>query len=122
MKKQICCWLLLALLATSSVAAVQPYQTGKIISVDEKVRTEILYYIVNTPITRDHPYYEVAVQAGNTQYLAEYTPRREKDDLPGDITIDSEIQFRVEDHHMYIKREAGNDLDLIVVKHKTPKH
>jgi hypothetical protein len=121
MKKQIWHCLLLVLLATFSVAAVQPYQTGKITSVDEKVRSEVLYYIVNTPITRDHPYYEVTVQAGNTQYLAEYTPRREKDGLPGEIKIDSEIQFSVEDHHMYVKREAGNDLDLIVVKRKTPK-
>jgi hypothetical protein len=121
MKKQIRHCLIFALLATFSLAAVQPYQAGKITSVDEKVRSEVLYYIVNTPITRDHPYYEVTVQAGDTQYLAEYTPRREKDGLPGDIKIDSEIQFSVEDHHMYIKREAGNDLDLIVVKHKTPK-
>jgi hypothetical protein len=122
MKKHIWHCLLLVLATTFSLAAEQPYQSGKITSVEEKVHSEVLYYIVNTPITRDEPYYEVTVQAGNTQYLTEYTPRRAKDGLPGEIKLDSGIQFSVEDHHMYIKREAGNDLDLIVVTRKTPKH
>jgi hypothetical protein len=48
---------LLALLLQPLYAANKPYQTGRIIAVQRKSREHILYYVVNTPVTKDDPYY-----------------------------------------------------------------
>ncbi len=61
--------LLLAVgLAAVAQAVEKPYQTGKIVDVQRKVETRVLYYLVNTPVTQDDPYYEVSVRLGTTVY------------------------------------------------------
>lgn len=113
---------LLCLVLTYPLFAVQkPYETGKVIDVQQKATTRVLYYIVNTPVTQDDPYYEVSVQLKDTIYVGQYTPRHASDGLPDDLQADAGVQVRVEKHHMYIKRPGGIDLDLILLKHNVAK-
>src|SRR4051794_37556520 len=58
------------------------FQPGKILKLERKTRSRVLYYMVNTPITLEDPYYDVSVQLKQTIYMAEYEPRHSQDALP----------------------------------------
>ncbi len=98
-------------------AAEKQYGTGRIVSVEKKARERVLYYLVNTPVTQDDPYYELSLQQSNWLYLAEYTPRHAADSLPDDWKPGTEVQMKVTDkHHAWVKLPGGSELQLIVVK------
>jgi len=112
------CLLILAAMAMPQAGAIQKqYQPGKIISVQQKARTRVLYYLVNTPVTQDDPYYEVTVQLQGTLYVGEYTPRHAADALPEDWAAGTDVQARAEKRHLYVKGVSGQEIDFIVVKH-----
>jgi hypothetical protein len=108
----LCCFLALPALA----AIENQYQKGKVVDVQQKVNTRVLYYQVNTPITQDDPYYEVSVQVGDTTYVGQYTPRHAKDTLPEDVVVSADVQVRLEKRHMFLKRSSGDELDLPIIK------
>jgi hypothetical protein len=112
-------WLITAVLAVvlpSLYAVEKQYQTGKIVDIRQKSHTRILYYLVNTPVTQDDPYYEVSVQFKDMIYVGEYTPRHSSDTLPEQWKVGSELQARLDKHHMLVKRPGGLDLDLLIIK------
>ena len=75
--------LLMLLLSLPALqAAEKQYGPGRIVSLEKKAHERVLYYLVNTPVTQDDPYYEISLQQGTWLYLAEYTPRHAADSLP----------------------------------------
>ena len=103
-------------LVSMAFAVQGAYQDGTIVDVQKKANTRVLYYIVNTPVTKDDPYYEVQVKVKDTLYTAQYTPRHEDDSLMNDYKPDTAVQARIDKRHLFLKREGGNDLDLIIMK------
>jgi hypothetical protein len=104
--------------ATASIAAAaqkKNYETGKIIEVQKKAETRVLYYLVNTPVTADDPYYEVSIQVKDTVYVADFTPRHSAD--APDWHAGDSLQVSVEKRHLKVKSPEGDDLDLDIVKH-----
>jgi len=119
MKQVVASAALLALLIStgSLFAAEKLYEKGQIAEVEKKAHTGVLYYLVNTPVTQDDPYYEVSVQLKGALYLTEYTPRHAADSLPEDWKPGTEIQAKlIGKHHMSVKGPGGQELQLIVVK------
>jgi hypothetical protein len=118
MRRTLCCVGILALVAplTALHAVENQYQSGKIVSVEKKVHTRVLYYIVDTPITRDDPYYQIAIRFGDQVCVGEYTPRHAADVPPQAWVPGSEVQVRLEKHHMLVKGGGGPDRDLVIVK------
>jgi hypothetical protein len=113
-------WYVLVLALTAiplTMAVRKPYQDGKIVSIEEKAHTHVLYYLVNTPVTQDDPYYDVTVKLPGGTYVGEYNPRHSDDTLPDDWSIDMQVQARIEKRHLFVKRPNGIEVDLIVVKH-----
>src|SRR5439155_8121118 len=109
---------LLILLTLPALFAVEKqYEAGKILDVQQKARTRTLYYLVNTPVTRDEPYYELTVQVKDIVYVAEYTPRHSADTLPDDWRTGTEIQLKADKRHLLVKRPGEAQADLVVVKH-----
>lgn len=110
---------LVLLLFVSTIPALhgveKPFSTGRIISIEPKMHTKVLYYLVNTPVTQDDPYYEVSIQLKDMVYVAEYEPRHAADGLPDDFKADAAVQARVEKRHLYVKRPSGLEMDLIIV-------
>ncbi len=104
-------------LALSLSAAEKQYETGKIVDVQQKTTTRILYYQVDTPITKDDPYYELSVQVKNTLYLGKYVPRHADDTLPVEWQPGAEVDLRVDSHHMYLRKPSGVEVELAIVKH-----
>ena len=63
-------------------AAERQYVPGQIVTVEKKFHERVLYYLVNTPVTQDDPYYELSLRSGDLVFLTEYTPRHAADELP----------------------------------------
>ena len=58
-------------------AVERSYQTATLVGVQQKHRSRVLYYIVNTPVTQEDPFYQVSVQLKNTIYEGESASVRE---------------------------------------------
>lgn len=101
-------------------AADKQYQSGRILNVEKKSHEKILYYLVNTPVTQEDPYYELLLQLNNFVYDCEYTPRHAADKLPEGWLPDTEAKIRVADkRHLFVEGPDGFELQLIVLK-RTP--
>jgi len=108
----------LLLAAVPSLYAVhQEYETGVVLKVEQKAHTRVLYYIVNTPVTQDDPYYEVSIRFGDAICVGEYDPRHAADAPPGEWQVGASVQARVEKHHMFIKGPGMTERDLVIIRH-----
>jgi hypothetical protein len=98
-------------------AAEKQYGPGRILSVEKKAHERVLYYLVNTPVTQDDPYYELSLQQGSWLYLAEYTPRHAADILSDEWKPGVSMQMKVMDkHHAWVKLPGLAELQVIVLK------
>jgi hypothetical protein len=97
-------------------ATPKSYQRGEIVRVEQKARTRTLYYLVNTPVTKDEPYYQLAVKVNQTIYVGEYTPRHSADTLPVSWSQGAEVQVKVEKRHFFVKSPSEDEIDFAVVK------
>jgi hypothetical protein len=115
---KFCFVLLLAtVLVPNLSAAEKPFLTGKILDVQQKTTTRVLYYQVDTPITKDEPYYEVSVQVNNTIYVGDYTPRHASATLPDEWNVpQTEVRVRLDKHYMFLARPAGTEVQFVIVK------
>jgi hypothetical protein len=115
---KFCFVLLLAtVLVPNLPAAAKPFLTGKILVVQQKTTTRVLYYQVDTPITKDEPYYEVSVQVKATIYVGDYTPRHASATLPDEWNVpQTEVRVRLDKHYMFLARPAGTEVQFVIVK------
>ena len=119
MKRILASAALLVLLSFSCrlYAAEKQYEPGRIVIVEKKFHERVLYYLVNTPITQDDPYYEITLQVDNIVLLTEFTPRHAADDLPDGWKDNADVQMKVTDkHHVWVKQDGGMELQLLIVK------
>jgi hypothetical protein len=119
MKRMLASAALLVFLLSSShlYTAEKQYEPGRIVTVEKKFHERVLYYLVNTPITQDDPYYEITLQVDNIVLLTEFTPRHAADDLPDGWKDNAEVQMKVTDkHHVWVKQDGGMELQLLIVK------
>src|SRR5579862_4501316 len=78
-------------------SATKPqYQKGQLVSLEQKSRSRVLYYQVNTPVTKEDPYYEIGVDMNGTTYVGEYDPRHEDDTPPDSWKVGDTIDVRLE--------------------------
>ncbi|MCU1296884.1 MAG: hypothetical protein JWO91_1162 [Acidobacteriaceae bacterium] len=95
--------------------------TGKVVDIQQKTHTRVLYYQVDTPVTQDDPYYEISVQIKKVVYVGEYAPRHAVDTLPEEWKAGADIKVRLEKHYMFLERPEGRELQLQLVKHVPAK-
>jgi hypothetical protein len=113
-----CLVLLLAAITIPGLyAAEKLYQKGKIVDIRQKTKSRILYYPVDTPVTKDESDYEVSVQIKDTIYVGEYAPRHSGDTLPEEWNVpQAEVRLRLEKHYMFLTRPAGTELQFVITK------
>ena len=109
--------LMLSLAVPYSYGAQKPYSTGKFLDVQQKTRDKVDMYLVNTPVTTTVPYFEISVEFGNADYVAEYAPRHSSEQLPEAWRPGESVQGRVDKHHVYLQRPDGSELTFIITKH-----
>ena len=94
----------------------RPFDSGRILGIEGKTQSRVLYYLVNTPITQDDRYYEVTVQVKDTIYVSRYTPLHAQQMLPADWQPQGTILARVEKHYLFLKQSGEPELKLVIVK------
>lgn len=107
---------LVLLLHLNVRAAEKQYETGKIVDLQQKVNTRILYYIADTPVTKDDPYYEVSVESKSILYLAKYIPRHADENLPVEWQPGANVELRTDAHHLYLRKYSGIDIEFAIEK------
>lgn len=100
---------------------MKQYSTGKVLDVQQKTRDKVDMYLVNTPVTTAVPYFEVTVRLGDTDYVAEYTPRHAEEQLPVDWVSGADVGVRLEKHSLFLKRTDGSEIRWIIVRRKRTK-
>ena len=113
-----CLLLLLAAIAMPAVqAAERLYQSGKILEIQQKTKTRVLYYQVDTPVTKAEPYFEVSLQVRDTVYVADYSPRHPDETLPDEWNVpQAEVRLRLDKHYIFVRRPAGTELQFVITK------
>ncbi len=109
-------FVLILALPLGALAAEKVYESGKVVDVQQKTNTRVLYYISNTPVTKDEPYYEVSVQTKAVLYLGKYTPRNADETLPVDWQPGAAVDVRADNHHLFIRKYSGVDVEFAIVK------
>lgn len=100
-----------------SRAAQKGFEDGVITRVEKKSHDRILYYLVNTPVMTEDPYYEISVRVNDKVYVGEY-PLRESDvELPFDWKAGDAVRVLTDKAHILIQRPAGGSLKMIVTRH-----
>jgi hypothetical protein len=98
-------------------AAEKQYVSGEIVTVEKKFHERVLYYLVNTPVTQDDPYYELSLRSGDVLLLTEFTPRHAADELPDGWKDGSKVELKLVDkHHVMVRQADGIELQLLIVK------
>jgi hypothetical protein len=104
-----------------SFAVESGYLALTIVRAEPKTRDRIVYYVVNTPIYHEDPYFEVAVRAAGTVVVGEREPRNTREMLPEDWKPGAVVQGRVDRHHLFLRRPNGTEVRFIITRRtKTP--
>jgi hypothetical protein len=109
---------MVAVVTLVALAGENLYQPATVLSIEKKATTRVLYYMVNTPITSDDPYYEVSLRLKDIAYTARYTPRHKADELPDEWKAGASVQARLQGRHLFVKTPAGGEVQLVVTKRK----
>ena len=101
--------------------ASKQYQSATVVEIHQKTNTRVIYYVVDTPITKDEPYYEVSVKLSDMVYLGRYVPRHAQDTLPEEWGAGATVEARVQGRHLFVKRPSGSDVEFAIVKRTAVK-
>jgi hypothetical protein len=92
-----------------------------IVRAELKTRDRVVYWVVNTPLYHEDPYFEVAVRTAGTVVIAEREPRNAHEMLPEDWKPGARVQGRVDQHHLFLRRPNGTEVRFIITRRtKTP--
>ena len=97
-------------------ATQKPYVQGRFVDIQQKSRDRVDLYLVNTPITTAVPYFEITVEFGDVDYVAQYTPRHSSEELPEAWRRDEAVRGRVDKHRLYLLRPDGGEIEFIIEK------
>lgn len=92
------------------------FQTMSIVRASQKTRDRVLFYLVNTPIMQEEPYFEVEVRVADTILVGEYEPRDAWEMLPEPWKPGATVQGRVEKRSLFLKRPNGTEMRFVIVK------
>jgi hypothetical protein len=105
----------------SSFAVESGYLALTIVRAELKTRDRVVYWVVNTPIYHEDPYFEVAVRAAGTVVVGEREPRNTREMLPEDWKPGAVVQGRVDKRHLFLRRPNGTEVRFIITRRtKTP--
>jgi hypothetical protein len=97
------------------------YLTLTIVRAEIKTRDRIVYYVVNTPIYHEDPYFEVVVRAAGTVVVGEREPRNSREMLPEGWKPGAVVQGRVDRRYLFLRRPNGTEVRFIITRRsKTP--
>jgi hypothetical protein len=87
-----------------------------IVRAEQKTHDRVVYWVVNTPLYREEPYFEVEVRAAGTILVGEYEPRHSGEMLPSSWRPGALVEGRVERRHLLLRRPNGADLSFVITR------
>lgn len=112
-------FLVIVFLCTRLLAAVQgPWQPGRIFEVRKSVDSKPLYWIANTPVTKDEVTYTIGVNVAQNLVVGVYTVDKSHNAPPDEWTRGRPVKLLIDGDHMWLKPLSGGDIELRIVKRK----
>ena len=75
---------------------VKTSQPGVMLSVEKKTRSRTQYYIVNTPIGIEEPYFEAEIDSAGFVYTVEYEPKTAQEEISDGCLAGQAVKVRVD--------------------------
>jgi len=94
------------------------FQAMTIVRAEQKTHDRIVYWVVNTPIYQEDPYFAVTVRVAGILLEAEYEPRRLGETLPEAWKPGVVVQGRLEKRTLILRRPNGTEMHFVVVKRR----
>jgi len=91
--------------------------TVKIVRAEEKTRDRVVYWVVNTPLYVEDPFFEVVVEAGDYILTTQRDPDPKFEVLPS-WKAGEFVRGRVAKNSLYLKRRDGTEMRFVIVKRK----
>jgi len=91
--------------------------TVKIVRAEEKTRDRVVYWVVNTPLYVEDPFFEVVVEAGDYILTTQRDPDPKFEVLPN-WKAGEFVRGRVAKNSLYLKRRDGTEMRFVIVKRK----
>ena len=108
-----------AVLGANAAETLKKSQPGVILTVEKKAHSRVQYYVVNTPVMADDPYFEAEIDSAGFVYTAEYEPRNAEEELPDGCLAGQSVNVRVDHRHIYVQcLNATSEMNWRIVKRK----
>jgi hypothetical protein len=117
MRRRFLVALLLLLVPGTGLFAVESDGASfTIVRAEQKTHDRVVYWVVNTPLYREEPYFEVEVRAADTILVGEYEPRHAGEMLPASWRPGALVQGRIGRRHLFLRRPNGTDLSFVITR------
>ena len=90
-------------LSAGAVEKVKGSQSGVMLAVEKKSRSRTQYYVVNTPVGVEEPYFEAEIDSAGLVYTVEYEPKRSDEVLPDGCMAGLAVKVRVDHRHLFLQ-------------------
>jgi|SRR5450755_1608060 hypothetical protein len=108
--------MLLMVSETASVAVESGAVPLTIVRAEVKTHDRVVYWLVNTPIYHEDPYFEVAVRSSGTVIVGEHEPESAHELMPEYWKPGTLVQGRVDRHHLFLKRLNGTEVRFVITR------
>src|SRR5450432_3908296 len=78
-------------------------QPGAVLSVEKKSRSRTQYYVVNTPVGVEEPYFEAEIDSAGLVYTVEYEPKSSTEVIPDGCLAGQAVKVRVDHRHLFVQ-------------------
>ena len=97
------CLLFCAVAVAPAAEKASASQPGVMLAVEKKSHSRVQYYVVNTPVTTEDPYFEAEIDSGGFVYIVEYEPRRADEELPDGCLAGQAVRVRVDHKKLFVQ-------------------
>jgi hypothetical protein len=101
----------LCALAAQAAEKLKGAQSGVVLAVEKKSRSRTQYYIVNTPVGVEEPYFEAEIDSAGLVYTVEWDPKSSDDVVPDGCLAGQAVKVRVDHRHLFVKC-LGSDAEM----------
>ena len=100
------------------MAATAEWQNGRIVDVQTTVNTKTLYWVVNTPVTRDETTFTISVHLKDHILTGSYDLSKQYGPPPEQWSKDRPVKVQIDEDTMYLQAAGGAIYKLHIHKRK----
>src|SRR6267142_3142538 len=93
----------LAVLGAEAADKVTASQPGVVLALEKKSRSRTQYYVVNTPVGVEEPYFEAEIDSAGLVYTVEYEPKSSREVIPDGCLAGQAVKVRVDHRHLFVQ-------------------